>query len=136
MRNIAQAGGHRLTERAAAHTPVRTGTLASKWRSLDVTPAAEEGINGWTSGTENPDYRARWIEHGVEPHEIRPRRAEALDTPEGPRGGVEHPGHPGAHMLAQAAQEVELVLGEIAQPHLWRWAAQSERLAKRHFGIH
>lgn len=137
VRNIAQVVGSELTTRAALHTPVgRTGSLARKWRSLPVLPA--EG-GGWVSGTENPDHRALWIEYGVEPHRLKPRRRDdapdALDTPEGPRGSADHPGFVGVFPLHRAMHEVEGELEVIAQPAVSAWAAESEARAKRHTGI-
>jgi hypothetical protein len=128
---LAQAGGDALTEAAERNTPRRTGELAEKWRTLPVKVTPE----GAQSGTENPDYRARFIEYGVDAHDLRPRRAEALETPEGPRGGAHHPGHEGTHPLARAAAEVEAELPAVAQPALSKWAAEIERAAKNHPGI-
>lgn len=128
MRDLAQAGGDALTERAERNTPRRTGELAERWRTLPVKITPQ----GAQSGTENPDYRARFAEYGVDPHDLKPRSAEALDTPEGPRAGAHHPGHEGAHPLARAAAEIEAELPAIAQPALARWAAEVEAAARTH----
>ena len=131
MRDVAEGIGEAWTEAARQHTPRETGRLASRWRTLPV----EKTPEGYTSGTENPDFRALLVEYGVEDHTLRPRHADALDTPEGPRANAEHPGHDGAHMLAKSAHEIDATWPSIAQPHLSRWAADVERNAKRHPGI-
>jgi hypothetical protein len=131
LRNVAQAAGEEMTERAARHTPKRTGDLARKWRSIPVT----ETPSAAHSGTENPDFRARLLEHGVGPHALRPKDADALATPEGPRGGARHPGFAGRHMLARAVAEVDAELPAIARPHLERWAREIETEAAKHPGI-
>ena len=137
LRRTAEIAGVELTRRATGHTPVVTGELASKWRPLAVTPT-EDG-DGFTSGTENPDWRAHMVEYGTEPHTIRPKRGDqgagALDTPEGPRGGAEHPGSHGAFMLARAMEEIYSEIGNLAQPALSAWARDIEERAKRHKGI-
>lgn len=129
--DLADAAGRELTDRAARNTPREHGNLARKWEQLPVVRTPE----GAESGTRNPDYRALFVEEGVDPHELRPRRAEAIDTPEGPRASADHPGHQGAHMLARAAAEVEAELPGIAAPTLARWAAEVEERAARHPGV-
>lgn len=131
--DLADAGGAELTRRAARNTPRRTGSLASKWEQLPVTRTPE----GAESGAENRDFRMLFIEHGVDPHEIKPRRAEALDVPAAgePRAGVDHPGNRGAHPLARAAGELEAELPTIAAPALHRWAEEIEARAATHPGV-
>lgn len=118
LRDIAGDVGEAWTRRAAALTPVDTGRLAQRWRSLEV----EKVPGGYASGTENPSPIAHLIEHGVAPH----------DLGEGEREGAQHPGHAGAFMLARSAEEVVSEFEAIAQPRLSRWASAVERNAKRH----
>lgn len=66
LRDVAEDVGEEWTRRAAALTPVDTGELASRWRSLDVDKVPE----GYQSGTENPSPIAHLIEHGVKPHDL------------------------------------------------------------------
>lgn len=120
-----------MTAAAAAHTPKRGGEVAVAWRKLPVTKVPD----GYESGTENPDYRARFLEHGTEPHEITPKRARALGLPNAPRGAAHHPGIKASHMTAKAAAEVEATLDVIAAPHLRRWAEEIEDNAAKHKGI-
>jgi hypothetical protein len=129
--DLADAGGRELTDRAARNTPRESGHLARKWEQLPVTRTPD----GAESGTTNPDYRALFVEEGVDPHDLTPRRAEAIDTPEGPRASADHPGHRGSHMLARAAAEVEAELPAIGAPALRRWADEVEERAARHQGV-
>ena len=131
LRDIAHAGGERLTGSAAEHTPTDTGRTRERWRTLPVERVPE----GYASGTENPSQVARFLEYGTSPHTIGPEQQEAVETPEGPRAEVHHPGTHGHHMLAKASAEVEAELPAIAQPHLSEWAASIEANAKRHKGI-
>jgi hypothetical protein len=131
MRKVAASVGNEMTNRAAAHTPKRTGRIAGLWRTLPVEPTPE----GFRSGTTNPSYVARFLEHGVEPHELKPKRGQALGTPEGPRAHAHHPGFGGAHMLAKAMGEVEAIFPALAQPHMTAWAKEIEEVAKRHPGV-
>lgn len=124
QRSIAKAGGDALTHRAKRHTPQDSGATAAQGRSLAVRKVPE----GYEGGTENPHYVARFVEHGVRRHDLKPtgeRGEEALSTPEGPPAGARHPGHRGAHPLARAAAEVEAELAAIAQPHLSAWPRRS-----------
>jgi hypothetical protein len=125
VRQVAADAGEAMTRAAVAHTAKRTGNLASKWRTLSV----ERVAGGYESGTENPDYRALFLEYGTDPHRLAPDDAQALDTPDGPRAAADHPGSRGQHMLARAAAEVEQALEAIAQPTLEAWAMSVERIA-------
>ncbi|MDP1849780.1 MAG: hypothetical protein Q8K79_18485 [Solirubrobacteraceae bacterium] len=112
-----------MTEAAKADTPVRSGRTRD---SLQQVPT-EKIVGGYRSGVESHYWRARFVEHGVQAHDIRPKGKKALDTPHGPRAGARSPGHAGAHMVARAALEIEAALPTIAEPHLTRWAAEIER---------
>lgn len=89
----------------------------------------ESGLPAWQSGTRNSYYKAWWLEHGVGPHDLKPKRARVLDTPEGPRAGAHSPGFAGAYMTAKAAEVVEAELPAIAAPRLSTWAQAFEERA-------
>jgi hypothetical protein len=132
MRDVAAAAGRHMTERAADLTPRQSGRSAAAWRELPVV----EFEGGAEGGTENPDYRALFLEEGVDPHDVKPKRdKKAISTPEGARASAHHPGFGGSHMLARAAAETELGLGIIAGPSLAEWAEEVEAKAARHLGI-
>ena len=131
LRRIADEGGKDMTTFARRYTPKRTGRLADGWEQLPV----HRVPNGYRSGTTNRVWYAHLVEHGVEEHDIEPKTSGALNTPEGPRAGVHHPGTEGAHMLARAAEEVEAGFSLRAQPALSTWATEIEDAAKQHKGI-
>ena len=136
LRDIADAAGAAMTEATRQHTPVKTGRTRDSWRQLPVRRVRHEsGAAAYESGVTSSYYKARWLEEGTEPHRIEPKQAQAIDTPDGPRAGAEHPGTEPHYMTRKAAAEVEQALEEIAQPHLSKWAADIERRAKRHKGI-
>ena len=125
LRAIADEAGAEIKRRAATNTPVDTGVTRSRWEQIPVRRVRHEsGLPAYESGARNPHYKARWLEYGVEPHEI-----------EGPRGTVHHPGFAGKHMLAEAMSETEAALGTLAAPRLQAWAVEVEQRAKRHEGI-
>ncbi len=68
-------------------------------------------------------------------HTIKPKRADALETPEGPRAEVDHPGYSGFHPVAKAALDAEVHFDETPTPAAKRWAAETEANARRHKGI-
>jgi hypothetical protein len=122
MRDVASGAGRHMTERAADLTPRKTGRTAGAWRELSVM----EFAGGAEGGTENLDYRALFLEEGVKPHDVKPKRGnKAISTPDGARAHAHHPGFGGAHMLARAAAETELGLTIIATPSLHEWAPRS-----------
>lgn len=128
-RRVAEDAGAAMTRAARAHTPRDTGRTAEQWETLPV----RKIVGGYESGTANPSYIARFLEDGVDAHDLKPRGergSEALSTPEGPRAGARHPGTRGHHMTAKAAAEVEAELPAIAQPTLTRWAREIERRAQ------
>jgi hypothetical protein len=132
VRDLADAAGRAMTERARENTPTRTGVTAASWSQLRVRQTRDAA----ESGTENRSHKAHWLEWGVKPHKIRPRDAEAIDTPEGARAEADHPGIAAHHPLARAMAEVEAALPAIAEPILEDWAEEIERNAARHPGIH
>jgi Bacteriophage HK97-gp10, putative tail-component len=119
LRQVADLGGARFTELAAAHTPVDTGELAEGWEQLPVERIGYGGEPAYQSGTENSTWYSHFIEYGVDPHSI--------ERDDG--GVVEHPGHEGAHMTTKAAAELEETLDLIAEPLLQAWARAQEARA-------
>jgi hypothetical protein len=132
VRDLADAAGRAMTERARENTPTRTGVTAASWSQLRVRQTRDGNAE---SGTTNPRFEARLLEHGVRPHPIKPRSAEAIDTPEGPRAEADHPGIAAHHPLARAAAEVEASFPAIAEPTLDKWADDIEGRAAKHRGI-
>lgn len=124
LRRVAQDAGEQITSRARAMTPVDTGALASAWAPI---PARQVAPGTWESGATNRHYTAGWVEYGTLPHELKPKRAKAINTPEGPRASADHPGSVGAFMLARALAEVYAELPTLAAPALHGWARQIER---------
>lgn len=135
LEGVADRAGYTMTELARANTPKRTGRLAAKWRQIPTHETDHGGERAFVSGATNPDHRARWVEDGTEAHDLRPKRARALDTPEGPRAGAHHPGAEAQHPLAHAAHETEIVWRALGEPLLHEWADEIEAAAKRHKGI-
>jgi Bacteriophage HK97-gp10, putative tail-component len=129
LREVADVGGALMTQLAEEFTPRVTGELAEGWEQLPVEVAEHGGERAYTSGTENRVWYAHLVNYGVEAHDLKPKRAGALDTPEGPRASAEHPGHEGAYMLENAAANTDALIGEVAQPHLAAWAAAQEARA-------
>jgi Bacteriophage HK97-gp10, putative tail-component len=119
LRQVADLGGARFTELAAAHTPVDTGELAEGWAQLPVERIGYGGEAAYRSGAENSTWYAHFIEYGVEPHTI--------ERDDG--GVIEHPGHEGAHMTTKAAAELEETLDLLVSPHLGAWARAQEARA-------
>lgn len=138
-RSMADTGGRMLTIRTRDGTPVGPGTdgghVRDSWYQLPVERESRGGLDAYSSGVASDHYRARWVEWGVAPHEIRPEDAEAVTTPEGPRAGAESPGYRGAHPLARAAFELENTLPELLEPELEAWSKAAEANAKRQPGI-
>jgi len=133
-RNMAEAGGDYLVERAQAHTPVETGEVRESWHRKP-TGFRHEVTDIYESGVESEHYRARWVEHGVKPHRIEPDDEQAIETPEGPRAGADHPGFTGFHPVANAAAELEAKGDAILRPEAERWKQETEAEAASHPGI-
>ena len=134
-RRMAQRGGRRMTELVKDYTPTDSGSVLRSWRQIPVDHRREAGADHYTSGVRSYHHRARWVEWGVEPHTIRPKDEHALETPEGPRAEVHHPGYHGAHPVARAAAQLEVTFAEEMHIEAERWAAEQGAAAKRHRGI-
>ena len=123
---VADDAGEAMTDAAARATPRRTGEVAESWRTLPTVRRASTQGDEYESGTTNPHYVARFLEHGVAPHEITPKKAKALGLPDGARGSANHPGIRAHNMTAKAAAEVEERLPILAARHLRRWQSDIE----------
>jgi hypothetical protein len=135
LRSMADRGGEAMTEIARERTPLGPGKdyghVRESWRRKPVTRESRPGGAGYASGVESDHYRARWVEWGVGPHNIDPKDAEAIQTPEGPRAAAHHPGYAGAHPVAQAAAAVDAGFGGLMRPEAQAWAREAEANAKR-----
>ena len=134
-RRMAERGGERMTELARDGTPVETGEVRASWEQVPVTRERHPAGPAYRSGVRSEHYRARWVEYGVQRHEIRPDDEQALDTPRGPRAGADHPGYPGRHPVANAAAYLEANFAREMAPEAERWAAEQDAAAKRREGI-
>lgn len=129
-RRMAQAGGEAMTRKAKRLTPVRTGRARG---SIDQKPTvqvvSERGETVWASGAESDDYRLKFLEDGVKPHEIARKGVQRFAGPEGTTFArrVEHPGIRGLHMFALAAAETEAEFDAICRPALEAWKAGVRR---------
>lgn len=135
-RRMADKGGAVMTERTKAHTPVQTGEVRASWRQKSTAAQRINATDAYVSGVETHHWRAPMVEHGVRPHRIEPKHdadpetPEALETPEGPRAGADHPGYPGAHAVAKAAAELDATGATILRPELERWKREAEAAAR------
>jgi hypothetical protein len=130
---IADAAGERLTDRTKRRTPVLTGEARAAIRQKPtITIPIAEGHTVFETGAISRHARAEGIEYGTRPHVIEPKRAQAVETPLGPRARVLHPGTEGQHPFARAVAELEVELGRVADPIMRRWAAEVEAHIERH----
>jgi hypothetical protein len=135
-RNLCEAGSEGMLERAIRYTPVRSGAVRDAWlRTAVERYRGRAGFDAYESRVQNDHWRANWAEWGTGPHRIEPDDERAIETPEGPRAGADHPGYPGAHMASRAAHEVEAEFPALAQDELQAWAKAAEANAWRRPGI-
>lgn len=134
LHGVARDAAQAMRDSAVAHTPRRTGRTAAGWRIVGERELPDGSIE---SGIVNRAPLAHILEYGTDPHEIKPRHAEALDIPGAgePRASAEHPGTEGHHMTAKAAAEVEALLPGIGHLHATKWAEAIEANAAKHPGI-
>ena len=130
-RRMALRGGEQLTEDAAAATPVDTARTRESWETIEP----ERVPGGWRSGTVSHSHIALFLDAGVEPHKIEPKRREAVQTEQGPRGAVDHPGFVGRKMTQQAATKLEASMDRTLRPEAEEWAEEQEARAKRRPGV-
>jgi hypothetical protein len=138
-RRMADRGGARLTERLRELTPEDSGATRAAWRQTPVEREARGGRPAYRTSAVNDRREAAWLEWGVAPHTIKPKRepagADALPTGKGPRAEVHHPGIRARHLVSRATAEVETALPELLRPDAEAWADEQEAAAKRHPGI-
>ena len=121
-----------LTETARRNTPRRSGRTAASWQTTDVErvvggPGAEAA---YQASAENDHFIARFVEYGVSPHSLKPRKYQDSGDGDGPH----HPGHRGTHPLGRALDEVNGRLDQIAAPRLATWQADIYENFKRSKG--
>jgi hypothetical protein len=132
-RKLADTGAASMTERARNHTPVEFGTTRASWEAKRAERTQVEGLPAYEGRAENDHYVAKFLEHGTVAHEEVPDDAEALETPEGPRRLVRHPGMEPRHILSRAATELEAAFPAEAQPVLeeFKRAQEADTRSKR-----
>lgn len=119
LREMAGEAGERFTELAAGFTPRLTGRTAESWEQIPVERVRHPLGTAYESGTENKYYKARFLEHGTEPHEAG-----------GKYEGAHHPGTGAHHMTSKAAEVLEAEFDHaIAIPKLAGWAKHLEARA-------
>ena len=138
-RSMAARGGRTLTFHTREGTPIGPGTdyghVRDPWQEKPVEHERSGGIDRYRTGVDSHHYRAPWIEWGTQPHRIEPKNSEALDTPQGARGGVDHPGARAFHPVARAVFILETELDAVMAPELSAWAKAAEQNARRRPGI-
>lgn len=141
LRNMARLGVRRGKELTIGKTPVETGDLKASWKEShahSVIGTQYPGMGYGASWYTEVDY-APYVEHGT--GLWGPEHKKYLILPKTPGGtlhwvgaggedvfskGVMHPGSPGAHMVANAAAELELELETVLRPALKNWARETE----------
>lgn len=148
---MAHKGGDRMTELTVENTPVGGrefpgeggGNLRSSWRQIPVTKARNLLGEGYESGVETDVEYAPYIEHGWglwgprhSKYEIRPKtpggflRFRSRETGEWVYARrVMHPGAPGQHMVAIAAEMVEAEFEHLMSPLVRDWTRAIEASA-------
>lgn len=142
LRNMARLGVRRGKELTIGKTPIDTGDLKASWkesRAHRVVGTHYPGMGYGASWYSEVDY-APYVEHGT--GLWGPEHRKYLILPKTPGGtlhwvdgsgidvfakGVLHPGSPGAHMVAQAAAQLELEMESVVRPALENWAKVTER---------
>ncbi len=113
------------------HVP---GSLRDSYQQLPVERTNDGVHEGFKSGVESHDYRARWIESGTKAHPERAsiKRAIEFTTISGElvRAYIRNPGIRAQHPVARAQLAAEIGFETIAQPALDRWAERQEAAAK------
>lgn len=118
---MAEKGGSRMKELAEANTPIDTGELRSSWYQIPVHPTSFVVWDAWASGVASDVSYAPYVEYGTgiygpkhAPYIIRPKNPGGLLVWTDPKTGriirakeVLHPGSPGQHMVAIAADVTE-----------------------------
>jgi hypothetical protein len=128
-RRMAATGGERMTARVKQLTPKDTHKTAESWETIPVEPIPHPVGTAYRSGAHSDSHIALFLDHGVDPHSLMPKNAEALTTEQGPRASADHPGFGGVAMTGQAAAEIETHLDEVLADDLAQWAAEQEAAA-------
>lgn len=141
-RKMAERGGDRMVDVTVANTPIHHGNLRSSWYQLPTQrttfgpwPAYQSGVASDVDYAPHVEYgTGLWGPRGAK-YEIRPKKPGGFLK--FMSGGVEvfakrvmHPGSPGQHMVAIAADVVEAETdGSLMQGALTEWASTVEASA-------
>lgn len=142
-RRMAYKGGRRMVQVTTINTPVESGHLRQSWRVVPVTKSLRRGVPSYESGVETDVSYAPYVEHGTglfgpkhSKYVIRPKKPGGVLHWIGPGGEhvfareVHHPGSPGNHMVAIAAEVVEHEMdGELMKDVLDDWVREVEASA-------
>lgn len=143
---MVEAGGHRLFVIAKENTPVHTGVLRAAWERGPVKVEMRDGDKAMSQEVRNDTSYAQDVEEGTGLY--GPKKAPYVILPKKPGGvlhwigkdgksvfarRVLHPGSPGQHMLAIAANvtDAELHSGALTDAVLAEWADRVEGAADR-----
>lgn len=142
-RRMAYKGGRRMVEVTRINTPVESGHLRESWRIVTVDKSVRRGVPSYESGVETEVSYAPYVEHGT--GLFGPKHAKYIIRPKTPGGvlhwigpggehvfarEVHHPGSPGNHMVAIAAEVVEFETdGELMRDVLADWVREVEAAA-------
>lgn len=128
---MAERGADRMHELVVAGTPRRTGITAASWRTKPVRVGVVEGALTYESGIESHHFVARLLEHGTAAHEIPNRGVVSFRDPHTGREvtvrRVHHPGTPGLHLVAIAANVAEAEFDQLMRPLMQEWKRDAER---------
>lgn len=141
IRNMVRLGVRRGKELTVEKTPVETGDLKESWKETRPTKAVGSHYPGtgygasWYSEVEYAPY----VEHGTglwgpehKKYLILPKKPGGSLHWVGPGGvdvyskGVMHPGSPGAHMVSDAAAQLEAQIETVVAPALHNWVFETE----------
>lgn len=139
-RRMAEKAGNRMVEMTIVNTPVHRGSLRSSWYQLPTNKTHFAVWPAYKSGVASNVSYAPYVEHGTglwgpkhAKYEIKPKGGGFLkfigsDGNEVFARRVMHPGSPGQHMVAIAAEVTEheangtLMAGVL---HEWAKAVES-----------
>jgi hypothetical protein len=142
-REMADAAGVFVTDTARALAPMSTaefgrapGTLQRSYRHEEPVPFTDGIDAGWESGVVSYDPVARWVEEGVDAHDVEPKRGlyVTFRTTDGRtvRARVVHQrGYAGQFVVRRSLMLAEVEFENLARPALERWKARAEAAAKR-----
>lgn len=144
-KTLAHQGGRRMEILARANTPVDTGELRAAWYRTPVVEISALLGRAYRVEVANDTHYAVWVESGTgiygpqhRPYVIVPKDPAGWLAWRDPKSGrmvfakrVMHPGSPGNHMLAIAADVVEFEFdsGVLGRRELEAWARSIEAQA-------